>query len=225
MKKNYLDKNGSNGFNKEYWDLNYSEPDEMDGIGNASLHALYLQNLFSLDLIDISTVIDFGYGLGALFKEILGTFIPYKAVGIEPSSYAFKKVAESDLRPVDSCKITLKNQDLLTWAHENEKRKEVFDLGICTSVFQYLRDEEVLRVLPILSKKVKYLYFSVPTDKELKRQVEEIEFDDQFAISRSRSFYQRAISPHFTVVSSRVLESKFHFDEKTTHFTELFFRH
>jgi hypothetical protein len=224
MKKNRLDKLGANGFNKNYWDLNYDEPKEMDGIGNAMEHGLYLKYLFALDLIDISTVIDFGFGLGTLFKEILSTFLPHKGVGIEPSPYAFKQVTKEYLIPVESTKLVLKNTDLLTWCKDNDQKKEVFDLGICTSVFQYLSDEEILKVLPILSKKVKYLYFSVPTDKELSRQVEEIEFDDQFAISRSRSFYQKAIKPHFTVVSSRVLESKYHFNEESTHFTELLFR-
>jgi pyridoxamine-phosphate oxidase len=60
--------------------------------------------------------------------------------------------------------------------------------------------------------------------KELERQVEELEFCDQYAYKRSRATYQRLIRKHFTFVSARVLESKFHFKEDNTALTDLLFR-
>lgn len=214
---------GSDGFSKDYWDVNYSSPDEMDGIGNAQNHANYIKATFDLDFIDISSVVDLGFGLGHLFTAIMKEFIPYRAMGIEPSKYVFDEVKKRGIAPVDSTSLKLLNTDLLTWCKDKRYEKH-FDLGICTSVFQYLTDDEIKHVLPILSKRVKYLYFSVPTDKELDRQIEDLEFKDEYAIRRSKSWYQKEIKKHFTFVSSRILESKFHFKEENTFFTDLLFR-
>jgi len=211
------------GFDKSYWEKNYSEPDQMDGIGNVLEHVGYIKNLLALEFINISSVVDFGFGLGHLFEEILKEFVPYKALGIEPSKYAYDLVKKRGISPAPSTKLTLKKQGIVNWCERSEKTK-TFDLGICTSVFQYLSNEEIEFVLPILAKKVRYLYFSVPTDKELKRQIEEIDFFDTYAICRSRSWYQKKIKKHFTFVSARMLESKYHFDEESTLFTDLLFR-
>ncbi|WP_127713958.1 class I SAM-dependent methyltransferase [Halobacteriovorax sp. HLS] len=214
---------GKDGFSKEYWDVNYSNPDEMDGIGNAENHAKYMKALFDLDFIDISSIVDLGFGLGHLLQATLKEFIPYRAMGIEPSKYPFELVLKRGISPVESTKLNLINTDLVSWC-ENPKFSKHFDLGICTSVFQYLSDEEVRAVIPILAKRVKYLYFSVPTDKELNRQIEDLEFKDEYAIRRSRSWYQRELKKSFTFVSTRVLESKEFFKEEDTFFTDLLFR-
>ncbi|ATH08389.1 hypothetical protein BIY24_10645 [Halobacteriovorax marinus] len=216
-------KKGSDGFSKEYWEVNYSNPDEMDGIGNAANHARYIKATMDLDFVDISSVVDLGFGLGHLFEAVMKEFIPYRALGIEPSKFVYDQVKERGIAPVESTKLKLLNTDLLSWC-KDEKFSKHFDLGICTSVFQYLSDEEVREVLPVLSKRVKYLYFSVPTNKELDRQIEDLEFKDEYAIRRSRSWYQKEIKKHFTFVSSRILESKHHFQEENTFFTDLLFR-
>ena len=215
---------GASGFSKDYWDVNYATPDEMDGIGNVSSHVDYIKSLFEIEYIDVSSIADFGFGLGHLFEGVLDHFKPYKALGIEPSKHIYELVKKRNIKPVDSTKLKLKNTDLVSWCEENAEKKIRFDLGICTSVFQYLTDEEIEYCLEVLSMKVKYLYFSVPTDKELKRQVEDLEFEDQYAIKRSRAKYQRMIKKHFTFVSSRMLESKVYFDEESTFFTDLLFR-
>ncbi len=219
-----MSEQGSDGFSKDYWDLNYSEPDDMDGIGNAEVHVAYMKNLFAIEYIDISSVIDFGFGLGHLFERTLKEFIPYKAYGIEPSKHAFDIVNDRDIRPVASTKLKLQQIDLKSWCEREKNTKKRFDLGLCTSVFQYLSDEEIEFCLEVMSHKVKYLYFSVPTNVELNRQVEELEFEDTFAIKRSRSKYQKMIKKHFTFVSSRLLESKVYFDDRNTSFTDLLFR-
>ncbi|MGZ3787778.1 MAG: hypothetical protein ACXVLQ_04605 [Bacteriovorax sp.] len=215
---------GSEGFSKEYWEVNYAEPEEMDNIVNAREHAAYMQAIFALEGVDISSVIDLGFGLGVLFEEVMKTFVPYRAHGIEPSKHAFDVVSQKNIKPAESTKLVLENIDLVTWATNGMKRERVFDLGLCTSVLQYLNDEEIKVVMPVLAKRVRYLYLSVPTDLELKRQIEEVEFHDKYAIHRSREKYLKFIHPHFTIISSRLLESKVHFDEESTSFTDLLFR-
>lgn len=212
-------------FDKSYWDKNYSDPMSMDGIGNAKEHVRYLESFFNVEHVDISTVIDLGFGYGHLFREMLKTFKPHMARGIEPSPYAFKKVKLDKLRPVPSTDLKLYEEDLITWCKSNRKNETKFDLGICTSVFQYLSDKDLKVIIPILAKRVKYLYLTVPTDLELKRQIEELDFKDEYAIHRSREKYQKLLRPHFTFVSSRVLESKSYFDDESTHFTDLLFRY
>ncbi len=215
---------GSEGFSTEYWETNYADPEEMDNIVNAKEHIAYIKAIFALESVDINSIIDFGFGLGILFQEALSVFVPYRAHGIEPSSFAYDHVLNKNIKPVESTKLVLENIDLVTWAQKEMKREKVFDLGLCTSVLQYLSDEEIKIVMPVLARRVRYLYLSVPTDLELKRQIEDVEFHDQYAIHRSREKYLKFIHPHFTFISSRLLESKIHFDEDTSSFTDLLFR-
>lgn len=211
-------------FTKEYWDQNYSQPSTMDCIGNAKEHANYIHAFFTLELIDISSIIDFGAGYGHLFQKCLKKFIPYKACAIEPSDYAFLKLKKKKLKPVDSTNLSLFNESLQEWVIRKESNKVRFDLGICTSVFQYLTKEELELVIPIMATRVKYLYLTVPTDKELDRQIDDLDFHDQYALRRSRKFYQNLLSKHFTNISSKIWESKKYFDEETTLFTDLLYR-
>ena len=60
---------------------------------------------------------------------------------------------------------------------------------------------------------------------ELARQVEDLDFKDQYATHRTREQYQKLLRPHFTFVSSRVLESKHFYNEETTYFTDLLYRY
>lgn len=224
LMKKVENKLGAKGFSKEYWDVNYADPEEMDNIVNAKEHAAYLKAIMGLEYVDISSVIDLGFGLGFLFEEVLKTFIPYRAHGIEPSKHPFDVVSKRKISPAESTKLVLENTDLVSWAKKENKREKAFDLGLCTSVFQYLSDEEIEFVMPVLAQRIRYLYFSVPTNLELKRQVSELEFKDEYAIHRTREKYLKLIRPHFTFISSRLLESKVHFDEESTHFTDLLFR-
>ena len=208
-------------FEEEYWSKNYSEPKEMDGIGNAKEHGSYLKAVFNLEGVEINSMIDFGFGLGHLFKQFIKDFGPYRVQGIEPSVYAFSRFK---YKKNESTKVTLKNIDLKSWCCMQKENSRYFDLGICTSVFQYLKDEEIQKIVPIIAQKVKYLYFTVPTDVELDRQISEMEFHDTKALRRSQDFYYKILSKDFSFVTSRLLESKYFFDDKTTVFTDLLFR-
>jgi len=213
--------NGGQGFSKEYWDKNYSEPEEMDGVFNARNHALYLKNFFDLEDVEVKSMIDLGHGLGYLLREFYKTFSPQTAWGIEPSEHAFSQ-SEKLLRPYD---IKLENTDLLSWTKKKWRGKKAIDLGICTGVIHYLPEEEIKKILPVLAKRIRYLYFSVPTNKELDRQISEMDFFDPYAKRRSKSKYLNLLRPHFTIVSSRVLESKYFYSDENTRFTDLLFRY
>ena len=212
-------------FDKTYWDKNYSDPMSMDGIGNAKEHAQYLKSFLAVEHVDISTVIDLGFGYGHLFREMLKTFKPHMARGIEPSPYIFKKAKIDKLRPVESTDLKLYQEDLITWCTTTRKKENEFDLAICTSVFQYLETKDLKVIIPILAKRVRYMYLTVPTDLELARQIEDLDFKDTYAIHRTREQYQKLLRPYFTFVSSRVLESKHFFNEETTYFTDLLYRY
>lgn len=211
-------------FKKDYWDYNYSEPKTMDCIGNAKEHCQYLESFFKLELIDISSIVDFGFGYGYLFEQMLKTFIPYKACGIEPSKYAFDMAKKRKFQIVESMNLKIYNESLEKWCQRKESKNTRFDLGICTSVFQYLDEDTLDLAIETMSKRVKYLYLTVPTNKELDRQIEELEFNDTYALRRSRHFYRKKLNKHFTNISSKIWESKFYFDEETTLFTDLLYR-
>jgi hypothetical protein len=211
-------------FEKQYWDDNYYEPETMDGISNATSHVQYVKALMALEHVDISSIVDLGYGHGVLFKEFMKEFIPYRALGIEPSKYMYAQSSVQKLKPVQSTKLKLFNEDLETWCKRKDSKHLSFDLGLCTSVLQYIESKQLEKIIPILSKRVKYLYLTVPTDKELKRQREEIHFHDKYAIKRSKSFYLKLLKPHFTIIGSRLLESKYYFNEQSTYFTDLLYR-
>ena len=219
-----MKEDGSQGFSKDYWLQNYSEPESMDGLANAKEHASYIKSFFAVELIDLSSVIDFGFGLGYLFSAVVEEFMPFKAYGIEPSDHAYKEFKRRYVSSAESMKLTLKKWDLVTWAKKQGDSAKYFDLGLCTSVFQYLTEEEIDFVLPILSKQVKYLYFSVPTDTELKRQVDELDFFDEYAIRRSKAFYLKKLKPYFVIIGCRLLESRHHFSKDESPFTDYLFR-
>lgn len=213
-----------NTFEQEYWDKNYSQPNSMDGIGNAKDHAKYLKSFFDLELVDISTIVDLGFGYGHLFQKMMKTFIPYRACGVEPSKFAFNKARSRKLKPVESTKLKLYNESLQTWCQRKENKNLRFDLGLCNSVLQYIPTKDLEEIIPVLARRVKFLYLTVPTDIELDRQIEELDFYDSYAIRRSRKFYRSLLSKNFTNISSKLWESKSFYNEKTTLFTDLLYR-
>lgn len=224
-KKDLLQGPGSEGFKKSYWKRYYSNPDVMDCTYNAYEHALYLKHLFALEFVEVTSLVELGFGFGDLLKAMLEVFNPYYVEGIEPSGHAFAIAREKELKPVESTELRLEHLDLLTWCQDRERDDMVFDLGICTSVFQYLSDEEIRYCMPILAKRMKYLYFTVPIDIELKYQEDEMDFNDVYAKHRSREEYHEFFRGNFTVVGTRVLESNVHFREMTSPFHELLYRY
>lgn len=216
---------GARGFTQRYWDDNYAEPETMDGIYNATRQAAALKAQLDAEYVEIGSLIDFGFGLGHLFRAMINAFIPHTVVGIEPSPHAFALMQNRRLIDVSTTEVTLLPTDLFTWCHHVERAEhEPYDLGICTSVFQYLSDPELAAVLPVLAQRVKYLYLTVPTDEELDYQSRELDLDDRYAFSRTRGEYRALLRDHFAIISNRLLESKVHFDAESSHFNDLIFR-
>lgn len=210
------------GFTEDYWKANYSEPETMDGIANKKEHVTYIKSLFALEEIAIGNVIDLGCGLGHMLLEINKRFSLERIEGIEPSGFAFQETKKKIKGDPRCKKIVIKNIGLSQWCKESCNL--IYDLTICMSVFQYLADQEIRKIIPVLAKRTKYLYLTVPTHKELFIQEHDEEFKDEYAIKRSKKTYLDLIRPHFKVVGSRVLESKYHFDDKTSFFTNLLYR-
>ena len=211
-------------FEQEYWTKNYSQPQSMDGIGNAKDHVNYLKAFFELEMIDVSSIVDLGFGYGYMFQKMMKAFLPYKACGIEPSKLAFNKARSRKLKPVESTNLKLHNETLQKWCERKDNKNTRFDLGLCNSVFQYIPTDDLSKIVPVLARRIKYLYLTVPTDMELDRQIEDLDFYDTYAIRRSRKFYRDLLGEHFTNISSKLWESKNYFDEKTTLFTDLLYR-
>ncbi len=84
--------------------------------------------------------------------------------------------------------MSLKQVGLLNWL---ERNKGKFDLGLCNSVFQYIQTKDLEKAVPLMAKRVKFLYLTVPTDQELKKQEKDHRFTDHYALKRSRRTYQK----------------------------------
>ena len=129
------------------------------------------------------------------------------------------------LKTTKSTNLRICKQDLCAWCLEASPGWQRFDLGLCTSVFQYLTELEIERVLPVMAERIDHLYFTVPTDQELERQKKECGLRDPWAHSRSADWYRARIAPHFAVVSGRLLQSRVHYDAASSPFTDLLYRY
>ena len=204
-------------FDQSYWDTHYQDIKTIDGIGNVKDHSRYLLAYFNIEGFTPESMVDLGFGTGHLMKEMARALKPRRIEGIEPSPPVFKRMK----MPL----AKLHHEDLVTWARNPARARWAFDLGLCTSVLQYLSDKELKEVLPVMAKRCRYLYLTVPTDIEYKRQQSELQFSDSWARVRTREQYQKLIRPHFTFISSRILESKHFYDDTTTEFQDLLFRY
>ncbi len=198
---------GARGFGEEFWRDNYAQPESIDCVYNASAHARFLAASFEVVAQPIASVVDLGFGLGFLFAEVLALLEPYKAAGIEPSAHAFAEGSRR-VRAAREARVDLEQIDLVGWCSHSEHPRRRFDLGICTSVLQYLEDDELAVVLPVLARRLKYLYVTVPTSAELDDMADRLDFVDHYAISRSRETWRSLLGRHFTLVGARLMESR-----------------
>lgn len=214
-------------FDEKYWKENYSEPEEMDGLANATEHLQYLYCLFELENIEVKKIADFGFGLGKMLEEACRIFVPTKVFALEPSKFAFDQVRSAEWTKTWQDELTWSQKDLVSWCLAQQKKKfnkPKFDLGICFSVMQYIPDEELVIVSEVLAKACRYLYASMPTKTELKRQRAEFDFNDRYAIRRSRKKYLEILGKDWTIVGSRLLESKHHETFESSPFSDYLFR-
>ena len=208
-------------FKEEYWKQNYCDLDEMDGVANAKEHAQYVKSLFDLQGIPVNSIVDLGFGLGYLLKSFEKKFRPIELSGVEPSKEAYLRVSKSKWM-TGRVNCTLHNETLQKWCQRKQSVK--FDLGICNSVFQYLPDKDLETVSKRLSKVCRFLYFSVPTQNEYSRQLNDHDFVDSFAFQRSYEDYMLHLFKDWTFVGFRLLESKKFFRYETSSFCDELFR-
>lgn len=214
---------GAAGFEADFWQQIYGQPQTMDGLVNAQAHAACIASAFGVALQPVDSVIDLGFGLGRMLEAVLLALRPRRAFGIEPSPSAFESVRGRRVAP-PTTKLSLERVDLVSWCRRPDQPHHAVDLGVCASVLQYLEDEEVAEVVPVLARRLRWLYLSVPTDEEYVQQARDEGFDDPWAISRPRAFYLDLLRPWFDVVGARLLESRVRVERWQSPFTDDLFR-
>jgi trans-aconitate methyltransferase len=188
-----------------YWDEMYGDTYNVDGLFNAKEHAKYAASIFQLMDTKVQSLGDFGFGKGALFKEFTKVFKPARVIGVEPSPERVEEIRgqawiEKTHIQIHNTSLQEFNPPYLSYAP--------LDLGICNSVFQYIPDKDLKSIVKKLASFCRFLYFTVPTDKDYKRMKKDIAFVDPYAFSRSVQFYRKLLSPYFHFVSFNLLESK-----------------
>ncbi len=189
-------------FDENYWKM--YEPilgASIDGVDNAEEYANYIKSCLDLAEVDVRSIMDFGFGNGILFSKILEKFKSKYSFGIEPSRHIFEISKKN--KTFKKYK-TILSQDKI----QNVRILKKFELGICNSVFQYISTPIVPKMFKKISKNIHYLYFTVPTIEDYKIMNEELNFQDEFAIQRSKKFYLESLKPYFRIVSYNLLESK-----------------
>ena len=209
-------------YGRHYWKTVYQRPGDMDGISNYKEHCRYLKSIFDLENIEIESVVDLGCGFGHILGELVRRFNPQTMIAVEPCAFALRQAKDRNSRYKE---ISFANKTIQQWCTAETKKKHTFDLGVCQSVLQYVSTAELKWLIPILAKKFRYLYLTVPTSHEYTLQRVQEGFTDPFAYRRSKEAYRTLLKPHFTFVGSRLLESKTHNNLNTTLFKEILFRH
>lgn len=211
---------GARGFGEEYWRTAYAAPGQIDGTGNAHAHAAYLHSLLFLDMAPVSSIVDLGAGLGGMLHAMIARLQPARALAVEPSAWALERLARQ--APAGT-ELRVTQADIASWCTRPGDAWTYFDLGLCTSVLQYLDDDEIAAVIPELARRVRWLYLTVPTSREFAGMRAQTGFADRWAIARPATWYRSALSPHFRWVSSRLLESR-RVPEAASPFTEELYR-
>lgn len=203
---------GANGksFDLKYWTTIYGSGEDVDGTFNAKEHALYLKSVLQLFGIQIHSIADFGFGKGFLLQRMIQAFQPGRVFALDASVEMADRLKNS--KWIYSSNIAVAVGTIQSMNFEIA-RYAPFDLGICNSVLQYIKSEEIDTVLEKMARTTKYLYFSVPTKDDYIRMKKEILFEDPYAFSRSKKFYMKKISKFFTIVSYNLLESKINIKE------------
>lgn len=194
--------NGKN-FEADYWQNVYGDGSNIDGIFNAMEHANYIAAILRLMDVPVNSIIDIGFGKGCLLKEITRMLRPDRIIAIDPSIERTKELMAQDW--ISPWNIAVLNTTIE--AFNESLLKEPIDLGIFNSIAQYIQTD-LDKVFDKLARIARYLYFSVPTEADYKRINKEIDFVDPYAYYRAKSFYYKMLTPHFTIVSYNLLESK-----------------
>ena len=102
--------------------------------------------------------------------------------------------------------------------------KERYCLCTCTLSTHFTSFHLYRTVLRCLSRHVRYLYMTVPTDIEMQNEKRDLDFVDPYAIARTQADYVDILGGDWAFVSSRLLESKHFFNNENTKFQNLLYR-
>ena len=209
-------------FDKMYWEDMYAEDDEsyIDGVFNAKHHARYCKTFFELFDCPSRSIGDFGYGLGDLLREFVKVFRPERIIGTEPSEEAFQKLTGENW-PL-SAAVAFYPHTIQDFP-DTYLRDHPLDLIICNSVFQYIPDSGIEPSFEKMHRLSRFLYFTVPTEKDYRYMKRELNFTDPYAYSRKLSFYRKEIRKYYSFISHNILESK-HF-QNSSHFSFELYRY
>jgi hypothetical protein len=193
-------------FDETYWKKMYAEAEDsiIDGVVNAEQHANYIKSVLSLQGVKVTSIGDFGFGLGKLLREFAGVFATKKIVAIDPSIECVNKLRTA--KWISKYNIAIHHASLYDF-DSIYLQDNPLDLSICNSVFQYITENKVEFIFRKLSRITRYLYFCAPTTNDYRMMEEEVGFVDPYAFSRSREFYRDAWAAHFRSVSLNLLES------------------
>ena len=195
----------NNQFEETYWSEIYF-PYKIDGEFNSNKHIEYIYSFFKLHNYQIRNIIDIGFGNGKLLKETITKIKPNKVIAIDISNLKTNELLKK--KWLRNTNFAVYNIDFLTFDTSNFEKKP-FDLSICNSVLQYIKSIEDLELCFIkLSKISKYVYMSIPTDKDYTLMKSKLNFTDRFAFQRTKDLYLHLIKKYFRIISYNILENK-----------------
>lgn len=189
-------------FEEDYYKQTYSKF-LIDGDYNAAHHADYIQSFFQLFPYKIKSVMDIGFGSGKFLKSICKKFKPDRVIAIEISTLKTKELLQQ--KWIEKENIAIINKNFLE-IDLSYIQTLPLDLIICNSVLQYVKDADSF--LDKISKIGKYVYFTAPTNIDFTFMKKTLNFNDDYAIGRTKADYMKLIKKYFRILGTNILESK-----------------
>lgn len=203
---------------KKYFEQIYSKDSLIDGDYNAKGHAKYLYQLLSLLEVEVSSLVDFGFGKANLLYECLKLFKPAKVEALDSSKYIYDQVSKKSW--IKEWGVGLHNTEIQNY----KPPQKAFDLALCNSVLQYVPDHLLEECVERMSYCTRYLYLHVPTREDYSRLRKDVDFVDTWAIARGDQLYRDLLSKYFVKVSWGLMESKNNVEKDCSAFFDSLYR-
>jgi ubiquinone/menaquinone biosynthesis C-methylase UbiE len=203
-------------FTKKYFADLYPRNETIDGDYNSKDHAEYLDALFKLMGIHISTVYDFGFGKGTLLRDVSKKLQCSRVQGCDISDYACEELKKKKWAKDFKLEVSEIYNLKIPW--------KPFHLGICNSVLQYVEKDKLKKSIDVMAKSCKLLYLHVPTSEDYQILKNDLHFEDDYSIHRKNREYIDLLEEKFCFVSWGLLESKKFASHKTSPFSDSIYR-
>lgn len=197
-------------FEAKYWKELYGNGLDVDGSFNAKEHSDYLYNLFRLMGIEVSSLVDFGFGQGKLLKTFALKFKPQTILAMDISDTMIDKLTKEKWYK-SFADFRIKKVNLLDLSPEFPKKVSnltFFELGILNSVLQYIPVPAIPALLESIARNCRYLYITVPTKEDYMVMKKEFDFSDPYANKLAKKKLRTLLSRDFEFVSFNLLQSK-----------------